>query len=89
MKDQKTLTELLEKYWDEQGACGSCSWHASLWKHDPEWENWDAEKGCFVLYCQNKDYPEESIDHREIRIYISDADKKKYKLASTHKDYEA
>lgn len=72
--------EILEKYWDEYGMCNSCSWHAALYEHEPEWGDWDKEKGCFFFYCKNKDYPDEAIDHRGVEVYISEKDKKIYNL---------
>jgi hypothetical protein len=77
-KTEKALYSLLEKYWDQQGSCNSCSWHASLWEHEPEWEDWDKDMGCFHFFCRNSDYPDEAIDHRGVYIYISEKDKKDF-----------
>src|SRR4051812_30310947 len=87
MKDKKTLEELLDKYWDDQGMCASCSWHACVWEHDPDWSDWNEAAGRFEFSCQNDD-DEYSWDHRGVRLYVSKEDQEKYGLQTVSKPSE-
>ena len=70
LKTNRDLLELLDKYWDEQGQCRSCSWHALVWEHEPELSDWDEKEQAFVFSCANSDIDEdERLSHGEIYIY--------------------
>ena len=88
MKDKSlSVEDVLDKYWDDQGMCSSCSWHACLYEHEPEIDDWDKDLGCFVFYCINKD-DDESFNHRPIKVFISDEDKKRLGLLADIKKKE-
>lgn len=64
---------VIEKSWDDSGACRSCGWHGAMYEHQIEdWEIvWALEKnaGILDLGCVAKDR-EGSDSHRGVRINL-------------------
>ncbi|RJO66948.1 MAG: hypothetical protein C4523_10675 [Myxococcales bacterium] len=62
----------LERRWDGEGYCGSCSWHAALYEHDVTDDDL-AEAirngGRLELGCQNYEYGDPH-DHRGVTIIL-------------------
>jgi len=68
--------EVLEAKWSDQGACGSCGWHSSLFEcyiddSDIEWAV-DENNGVIELGCCRKDG--EGDNHRGTKIFIGGDD---------------
>lgn len=68
------VVEIVEREWDQQGECASCSWHASLSEYDlPVDIVVNREKGRIELPCLSKD-DEYRHTHRGVRIYYKEGE---------------
>ena len=62
---------LVRQRWDEEGACGSCGWHAALYEYGELAYaiTIDKRDGCIRLPCLSDD-AEDAWSHRGVRIWI-------------------
>jgi hypothetical protein len=75
-KDSKSVTKyltLIEKFWDDIGACRSCGWHDSFSEYEQIIRE-DLELGLdeIELLCHSKDDEDAMYSHRGVKFRVND-----------------